>query len=66
MPGTQREDSDKKSEVGSQKSEVVRQLNDSTHQQLNTKEMRTLDKNTLTEKPKNSNGFAWNSKRRYR
>ena len=28
--------------------------------------MRTLDKNTLTEKPKNSLGYYWNSKRRYR
>jgi len=28
--------------------------------------MRTLDSNTLTEKPKTSIGFKWNAKRRFR
>ena len=39
----------------------IKTKNDLTH--IN---MRTLDRNTLTEKPKNSIGFAWNSKRRFR
>lgn len=36
------------------------------HQSIKRTIMRTLDRNTLTEKPKNTLGYTWNSKRRFR